>query len=622
MKFSFFTCGKKEEAWFFPAVLTAGLVIGFASIALVSQFLPGERAMKAQQTQIQATAPGGGEQEAVSSTEQIAEPRFVNLGEIHAAWTEREELSRQRVQELIMGATTNTEFAARALASSDSENRGCDSVVKNIWSIGKIADGEWGSSTIYYAGIEGTCGMGDLYTTYNLLIGREEDGKEKLYKVVENTEGYGYACDPSSLDPIYCIIGYAGGEFTNLKTPAALKLQNGKQLVFLSGDDVLISQAIQSEMKVVAKAKTGEVIYARPDLPPTHPFDIHMSSVGILDPIGRFQEYGSFIDADGYADSTSTHSDKSVTIDDFKWVLSIGEKISASEKVKNYVAADYTSMIQDGGCGGGGTNYVDVNKESIEQIGTYGNGDPVYIPKDYVNDAQTKSVFDKWLAMSGEKKTMDDFFRLNPVPYFFWQDAFGDWIQYTSTAVVPLAECGKPVIYLYPTTTTNVTVKLPKFIHVTVSDPAYPVNGWSVIASSSGMLISKDDGKIYDSLYWEGTGVSYKAPKTGFVIKGSDAASFLQTTLPKYGLNPKETFDFMEFWVPKLQAVPYAQVSFLTDVWSKAAPLSVSPRPQTSIRIFMDWKPLSAPISITAPNIVTPVRNGFTLVEWGGTLYK
>jgi hypothetical protein len=39
------------------------------------------------------------------------------------------------------------------------------------------------------------------------------------------------------------------------------------------------------------------------------------------------------------------------------------------------------------------------------------------------------------------------------------------------------------------------------------------------------------------------------------------------------------------------------------------------------IRIFMDWQKLNAPISIVKPNVVTPKREGFTLVEWGGLVH-
>jgi hypothetical protein len=98
--------------------------------------------------------------------------------------------------------------------------------------------------------------------------------------------------------------------------------------------------------------------------------------------------------------------------------------------------------------------------------------------------------------------------------------------------------------------------------------------------------------------------------------------AFLQSTLAKYGLNEQESAEFRAFWVPRMTGAPYYRVSFLTDAWSKAAPLLVTPKPATSIRLFMDWRKLGAPVSVQEPTITTPLRKGFTLVEWGGTLWK
>lgn len=625
MKFLFFHCDdKKQEIWFLPVVFAAGIIIGISSIFLVTYFSPAKRALKTQQVQQQASTAGVFNQVS-TSPDQVVEQKSYILGDIQASWMEPKELSRKEVEDLIMGATTNTAFAERALSSGTSSTQAtqCDSLVRNIWSIGEITDGEFRGSPLYYAGVEGFCGMGESYITYDILAKKEENGEKKLYRFVENKEWMTNACNDSNADPYSCITRVAQGKFESLHTPSTLHLENGKRLVYITSETFLIPKSMQSQMKIIAKTKTRDPIYERPDIPEVNPFATHASSIGILDSLGRFQEYGSFINANDYILSTSTYFNGNISNDDIQWTQAMHDKLVSSLPDKKSNDEEYTPMARDGGCGGGSTNYVVVNKDSLERIGTYrDSNDPVYLPRDLANDSKTKKVFDQWLAMDGGKKTMDDFLRLNPAPYFLWQNAFGDWIEYTSTAVVPQAECGKPVIYLYPPTTTEVTVKLPKFIHVTVSDPAYPTTGWHVTASSSGMLISKDDGKIYNSLYWEGTGVNFRAPKTGFVVKGSDASSFLQKTLPKYGLNQKEATEFMDFWVPKLKGAPYYQISFLTDDWSKAAPLSVSPRPQTSIRLFMDWKPLSAPVSIIAPKIITPVRNGFTLVEWGGTLYK
>ncbi len=50
------------------------------------------------------------------------------------------------------------------------------------------------------------------------------------------------------------------------------------------------------------------------------------------------------------------------------------------------------------------------------------------------------------------------------------------------------------------------------------------------------------------------------------------------------------------------------------------APLTITPKPDTIIRLLMDFKPLQKPISVEGYNIKTPERKGFTVVEWGGVL--
>jgi hypothetical protein len=49
--------------------------------------------------------------------------------------------------------------------------------------------------------------------------------------------------------------------------------------------------------------------------------------------------------------------------------------------------------------------------------------------------------------------------------------------------------------------------------------------------------------------------------------------------------------------------------------------LSLSETPDTLIRILMDYQPLEAPIKANPPILPkTPIREGFTVVEWGGVL--
>ena len=47
-------------------------------------------------------------------------------------------------------------------------------------------------------------------------------------------------------------------------------------------------------------------------------------------------------------------------------------------------------------------------------------------------------------------------------------------------------------------------------------------------------------------------------------------------------------------------------------------PLEFSEKPDTLIRIIMDYKPLNEKINVKEQELESTIRNGFTVVEWGG----
>ena len=103
------------------------------------------------------------------------------------------------------------------------------------------------------------------------------------------------------------------------------------------------------------------------------------------------------------------------------------------------------------------------------------------------------------------------------------------------------------------------------------------------------------------------------------MVAKADVHNFLVEKLAKLGLNQKESTDFEEYWEPLMQSSPYYFMTFMgNSVMDKIAPLQINPKPDTVIRVLMDFKPLNAPISVLGYDIKTPVRSGFTVVEWGG----
>ena len=207
-------------------------------------------------------------------------------------------------------------------------------------------------------------------------------------------------------------------------------------------------------------------------------------------------------------------------------------------------------------------------------------------------------------------------------PVIFWKDYFGHFWQFKNSNYQQAVECGKPVIYLYPETTTDVNVQVAPAGGFTKTEPAYK-NGWYVKASPNGDIYNYDDKTNYPYLFWEGYALGYNRPATGFVIKSSEAENFLRDKLAKQGLIGREINEFVEFWVPKMTEAPYYFVTFVPQAdFEKLAPLSVSPKPDTVIRVFMDYQPLEQPMKVKEQILHAPARIGFTVVEWGGALNK
>jgi hypothetical protein len=183
------------------------------------------------------------------------------------------------------------------------------------------------------------------------------------------------------------------------------------------------------------------------------------------------------------------------------------------------------------------------------------------------------------------------------------------------------AQPAKPVIYLYPTSTEKVKVQLDYKGIITADYPPYNFEqkGWTVTATPDGKIIG-EDGKEYSYLFWEGqslTPVNYDL-STGFIVRGEDTREFLQTTLAKMGLTPKEYNEFIVYWYPKMKDNKYNLIHFAESEYTDTALLTITPKPDSMLRVFMVFKPLDNTINIKPQEIESFVRNGFTVVEWGG----
>jgi len=276
------------------------------------------------------------------------------------------------------------------------------------------------------------------------------------------------------------------------------------------------------------------------------------------------------------------------------------------------------------GCGS--SNYVKVMDPSVvsvnadlQKTGINSFGDPIYEFKDSNSQILKDLYDDEYYVPEGTSKlSYSDFVLRHPV--FYWVDPYDRLIEFRSGEFMPQAECGKPVIYLYPEQEQDISVKVNPVGGMTYADPAYG-NGWKVRATPDGNLTELATGMRYPYLFWEGKGGIYAQPKEGFVVAQRDVHAFLVSTLARLGLNQKETGDFIEFWESRMQSAPYYFITFLRNKeMDQLAPLAVTPAPDTVIRILMDFSPLQTPIQAKGFPIATPERKGFTVVEWGGVI--
>ena len=175
----------------------------------------------------------------------------------------------------------------------------------------------------------------------------------------------------------------------------------------------------------------------------------------------------------------------------------------------------------------------------------------------------------------------------------------------------------KPVVYLYPEEVTRVAVELELPGKLTCTYPAYN-DGWTVTAAPDGTL-TDEEGQTYNYLYWEGETARQYDLSEGFCVAGADTAALLEEALAQLGLTRREANEFIVYWLPQMEGNPYNLIAFQQEAYTESAKLTVTPTPDSILRVFMTWKPLEKSVDIPAQTLPAFERSGFTLVEWGGT---
>jgi hypothetical protein len=280
------------------------------------------------------------------------------------------------------------------------------------------------------------------------------------------------------------------------------------------------------------------------------------------------------------------------------------------------------------GCSDGQADYASVVSPAVlgdgrlRPIGSVAGSDDSILGLIEPDDAYARSFYDRYLNARddwwyGEKPqpvTFAEFTR--ELPFFFWKDPFDRLIRFTNAAYLPPFTC-EPVVYLYPETERSVEVRLGDRVRVLRAAPEYG-GSWRVRASPDGSLLAL--GERHSFLFWEGIAGIMPRPEQGFVVPRADIETFFRRTLARLGLTDLETEDFLTAWLPAFGEAAYYRIGFYDRATIDAyAPLEVTPRPTTVIRVLFDYQPLSAPMQLEEPVLPPRVpREGFTVVEWGG----
>lgn len=177
----------------------------------------------------------------------------------------------------------------------------------------------------------------------------------------------------------------------------------------------------------------------------------------------------------------------------------------------------------------------------------------------------------------------------------------------------------KPVIYLYPERETDVHVELELTeAELATTYPKYQ-NGWDVTAYPDGTLLNKADGSHHRYLFWDAVNCRTRFDfSEGFCIAGCDTERFLKETLTEIGLTEDERNEFIVYWLPRMEHNAYNFIAFQGAAYTDTAKLSITPAPDSLLRVFMTYVPLEEAVEAKPQTFVPFERNGFTVVEWGG----
>jgi len=171
----------------------------------------------------------------------------------------------------------------------------------------------------------------------------------------------------------------------------------------------------------------------------------------------------------------------------------------------------------------------------------------------------------------------------------------------------------KPNIYLYADSDMDVRITLGNAQCITASIPEYK-GGWDA-AIRDGSLNACEDYLFYEAAIDE----SLLQKTSGYVLRAGRLEEDLEAVLDATLYSAKEKADFLEYWLGELDSgTDYLMCPQSFEAIEGIMKLYSSVEPDSVNRYWYWFVPL--PEEYEEAGIVPAVRDGYTIVEWGGIL--
>lgn len=185
----------------------------------------------------------------------------------------------------------------------------------------------------------------------------------------------------------------------------------------------------------------------------------------------------------------------------------------------------------------------------------------------------------------------------------------------------------KPNIYLYGPAGMETTVTFDRPELLTKVIPDYSGRWRTVIGADGSLYVNgmSDEEPGLSYLFYESDCDEFlMQTEKGWLIPAEEREAMFRTILQTYSFNERETEDFVNYWVEKLEpGVDYVMFPQDTDTVDLAMPVSLSGDiPEEIRRIWFYFLPADAAgDAVETPTEIVPIRRRTsTMVEWGGVL--